>query len=107
MRMSSYSHAQVILQIIDRERKMSTHRYEQDRYGTPNPKYNHDMPRFQIIVRGYEPDDPDPDWQYKLTFIDHKYQDSDGLPIDAMAAGNCVGGCVLHRRRVDGPRPQY
>lgn len=59
-----------------------------DPYGTPNPKYNEDMPRFQIIVRGYESED-DPDWQYKLHFIDHKYQDSDGMPIDAVAAGNC------------------
>lgn len=42
--------------------------------------------RFKIKVRGYEPED-EPDWQYKLVLIDHKYLDCDHHPVDAIAAG--------------------
>lgn len=43
--------------------------------------------RFQIVIDGHEPDEED-GWRYKLRFIDRKYQDSDGFPVDAVCAGN-------------------
>lgn len=58
-----------------------------DPYGTIHPDYDPAKTRFKLYVRGYEPDD-EPDWQYKLVLIDSKYQDSDGLPIDSIPAGN-------------------
>ena len=61
-----------------------------DPYGTPHPAYKEGAaPRFKIYVRGYEPDDAADGgiWTHKLVFIDRKYQDSDGYPIDAIAAG--------------------
>lgn len=55
-----------------------------DSYGMPVPFTG---PRFTIEVIGHEPGEED-GWRYKLRFIDHAYLDSDGFPMDAIAAGN-------------------
>ena len=43
--------------------------------------------RFVIVVDGHEPDEED-GWRYKLRLTDRKYNDSDGMCIQAIAAGN-------------------
>lgn len=58
-----------------------------DPYGTLHPDYDEAEARFRIYVQRYDKVEED-GWHYKLTFIDRKYQDSDGLPIDAVCAGN-------------------
>lgn len=61
----------------------------EDPYGTLHPDYNESdgRNRFKLYVGEVDPNEED-GWRYKLTFIDRKYQDSDGLPIDAVCAGN-------------------
>ncbi len=58
-----------------------------DLYGTLNPAYKDGAaPRFKLYVREVRTDTP-PEYSHELTFVDHKYRDSDGYPIDAIAAG--------------------
>ena len=57
-----------------------------DPYGTPHPEYDPTKPRFSIYVREVRTDAP-PEWTHELMLVDRKYQDSDGFPIDAVAAG--------------------
>lgn len=59
-----------------------------DRAGTPHPQYDPNGPRFAIFVEGQDPDD-EPAWRCKLRFVDRKYQDGDGFPIEAIAGGDC------------------
>lgn len=57
-----------------------------DPYGTLHPSYKEGETRFKILVREVRTDTP-PEWSHELMFIDRKYQDSEGFPVDAVAAG--------------------
>jgi hypothetical protein len=58
-----------------------------DRYGTIHPDWKPgETTRFRIYVREIRTDNP-PDQTHELTFVDRKYSDSDGYPIDAIASG--------------------
>lgn len=58
-----------------------------DPYGTPHPAYDPSKPRFRVYVDRVDSGD-EPDWRHKLRFIDRMYQDSDGYPVEAVAAGD-------------------
>lgn len=58
-----------------------------DPYGTPHPSYDPSRPRFRLYVDAHEPGE-EPGWTHKLRLVDRKFQDSDGYPIDAVAAGD-------------------
>jgi len=58
-----------------------------DPYGTPHPDYDPARPRFVIYVGSHDPDD-EPGWTHKLCVVDNRYQDSEGFPIDSIAAGD-------------------
>lgn len=55
-----------------------------DYYGAPRPFTG---TRFVIHVKEHDPRD-EPGWTYKLLLTDRAYVDSDGYPIDAIAAGD-------------------
>jgi hypothetical protein len=63
------------------------HKRTGDTYGTIHPDWPKVQRRFKLYVIGHEPNEED-GWRYKLRFVDRKYQDSDGFPVDAIAAGN-------------------
>ena len=62
------------------------HKRTGDTYGTLHPDWPV-QPRFKLYVTGHEPNE-EVGWRYKLLFVDHKYQDSEGFPVDAVCAGN-------------------
>ena len=62
-----------------------------DANGTLNPAYTEGTTRFVLYVKDHEPDE-EPGWQFKIEVMDHKYLDSDSLPITAIAGGDTWAG---------------
>jgi hypothetical protein len=60
-----------------------------DPHGTPRNDYDptNSKRRFRIDIHEHDEEDSD-GWKYKLLLTDRKYNDSDGLPIQAVAHGN-------------------
>jgi hypothetical protein len=59
-----------------------------DTYGMLHPAYTEGVTkRFKIVIDEHDPAE-EAGWRYKLRFTDHKYQDSEGYPIDSVCAGD-------------------
>jgi hypothetical protein len=58
-----------------------------DPHGTLNPRYDAERARFRLVVQEHDAAE-ESGWTHKLLLIDYRYLNSDGYPIDAIAAGN-------------------